>query len=154
VVVSCVLFGASASAIERTRLPAFQLTATTGQEVTSDRLIRTGRWLVIYVQPDCRACDALLRLVVRDEHPRVAARIAVVEYGATPDDVRSIADRYPDLAESRWYADLSGAAAAPLQVTGTPTVLGMNGDMIEWSLTGVLSSPDVKAVLANWIEQD
>jgi hypothetical protein len=151
-VVCIAVFGARATAIERTRLPVFELTSMSGQAVTSERLIRSGRWLVIYAQPDCAACDALLRLVVSADRAHVATRVAIVEYGATAETLRTIAARYPDLATSHWFADRAGASAASLQLTGTPAIFGMNGDMIEWSLAGVLSSPDVKAVVANWIE--
>jgi hypothetical protein len=120
--------------------------------VTSDGLVRRGHWLVIYVRPDCAACDALLKLVVRAEHPQIAPRVAIVEYGATSEAVRALAAMYPELAESQWFADLAGASAAPLQLRGTPAIFGLNGDTIEWSLAGVLPPPEVKAVLANWIE--
>jgi hypothetical protein len=140
-------------AIERTKLPAFELIAASGQAVSSRTLIRDGRWLLVYVQPDCAACDTLLRLVSRAEHPQLAPRMVVVEYGAAADTVRAIAAQYPELEESRWLVDLSGTSKAPLQLTGTPAIYGMNGDTIEWSLAGVLTSPDVKSILVNWLSR-
>jgi hypothetical protein len=143
--------GASAAAIERTRLPAFPLTTMDGQATSSEGLIRSGHWLVIYVQPECASCDALLKLVVRAEHPQIAPRTVIVESGAASETVRALAAAYPDLAESRWFGDASGAAAERLRLTGTPAIFGLNGESIEWALEGMLSSPDVKAVMANWV---
>ena len=152
VVITAVAWSARPAAIERTRLPLFPLTAGDGSVVTTDRIVRPGRWLIIYVQPDCRRCETLLRQVVKEQHPLVPARLVVVVGAAGADLVREAAAAFPDLAESAWFADPSGAAVVPMQVGSAPVVFGLDGGMIEWSLTGVLAgSPELTYVLASWI---
>jgi hypothetical protein len=151
--VVCALAGAAwPAAIERTRLPQFQLTARDGRIVPTTEIGRTGRWLMIYLPPECGSCDELLRAVVKAEHPRVPAQLVIVVGAATADRVQSAAEQFPDLAESSWYADPFGASIAPLQLGTTPAIFGVNGVMIEWSVSGVLSvSPEMKSLLANWV---
>jgi hypothetical protein len=141
------------AAIERTRLPLFELLGADGNGVTTDRLIRAGRWMVIYVQPDCRACENLLRIVMTAEHPRIPSRLAIILGGSTLDEVRATAARFPELSEAAWFADPSKASVPPLQIRATPAIFGLNGDMIEWSLGGVSGpSSEVKSVIASWID--
>jgi hypothetical protein len=145
--------GARPAAIERMRLPPFQLTAPGGAVVTTDQLVRPGKWLMIYVPPACGRCEALLRLVVKAEHPLVPSRLVILVGSATADSVQAAAAQFPDLAESAWFADPSGASVVPLRLGTTVAVFGMNGNMIEWSLSGVLSpSPEMQSVLTNWVQ--
>ena len=44
-------------AAEPMHLPDFDLTAVDGRTVRSQDLERGGKWLLIYVQPNCRPCD-------------------------------------------------------------------------------------------------
>jgi hypothetical protein len=141
-------------AIERRRLPQFSLTTPDGRVVASTTLVKPGRWVVIYVPSACGGCGELLRLVVKDDQPLLPQRIAIVVGGVSPDGVKAAAAQFPDLAEAAWYADPSGASVGPLQLGSAPAVFGLNDDVIEWSLSGVLAaSPSVKAVLGRWIDR-
>jgi hypothetical protein len=153
VVICAMSLAARPAAIERMRLPLFQLTAADGTMMTSDRLVRPGRWLMIYVQGDCRRCETLLRQVVKEQHPLVPPRLVVIVAPPGADAVRMAAD-FPDLAESSWFGDPAGTAIAPLQAGTPPVVFGLDGGIIEWSLTGVLAgSPEMMSVLASWIDK-
>src|SRR5579871_2540013 len=120
-----VLAARDGDAIERMRLPTFALTSVDGRSTSSDLLVRPGKWLLLYVQPNCVPCEAILRLVKKDEHPLIASHLVVVVGAATPDAVRDGAARFPDLAEAGWYADPSRAAVAPLRLPGVPVIFGM-----------------------------
>ena len=71
VLVCAIAASARPEAIERMRLPVFQLTASDGRVMTTGEIVKAGRWLMIYVQPDCPRC--------------VSARVSLTsEFGSTP----------------------------------------------------------------------
>jgi hypothetical protein len=151
--IAFVLVTRAPRAIERMALPSFPLAATDGRTVSTEWLVRPGRWLLVYIEPNCGPCEKILRMIKNDEHPRVAERLVIVVGAATPDAVRAGSAQLPDLAASGWYADPTRAAIVPLKLAGAPVIFGMDAGMIEWSLYGVLSdSGDVKSALASWVE--
>jgi len=140
-------------AIERMALPSFTVTAVDGRTISTNQLVRPGRWLLIYMQPNCAACEKILRMIKNDELPQVPARLAIVVGAATPEAVRAGSAQFPDLSVAGWYADPARAAIGPLRLAGAPVIFGIDGGTIEWSLYGVLSdSGDLKSVLASWVE--
>ena len=144
---------ATVTGIERMPLPSFSVTTADGRTVTTDQLIRPGKWLLIYLQPNCPSCEAILRMIKKDEHPLVPPQLVVVVGAATAEAVRAGSVQFPDLAEARWFADPTRSAIGPLRIVGAPVIFGVNRGTIEWSLYGVLSdSADVKSVLASWVE--
>jgi hypothetical protein len=139
-------------AAERMPLPAFALTRGDGTAVASDRLVQTGGWAVIYVTPQCVACQAVLRSFDRAAQPTLARRLVIVVAGAGAEGVLEEAARYPDLSDATWLGDPSNAIPRPIGDAGVPNILGIQGTMIEWSLAGVLTDPaDVKSILVNWL---
>jgi hypothetical protein len=141
-------------AVEQQELSPFELVAVDGRAVRSSTLARPGRWVLIYVPVSCGGCDALLRLIVKADQPRLPAQVAIIVGHATVDTVLQAAPQFPDLEEAAWYADPTGAASGPLQVGFSPAVFGMRGNAIEWTVSGVLgSSADVAATMTAWVSQ-
>ena len=151
---AAVALSAPASASERMRVPPLKVVSADGRAVALDQLVRPGRWLLVYIQPNCGPCDALLRLVKKGEHPLVPSQLVIVVGATTAEAVSAEAASFPDLTGAAWYADPARAAIAPLRLTGAPVIFGVDHDVIEWRLAGVLSNADdVKSVLASWVEK-
>jgi hypothetical protein len=141
-------------AIERGPLPALTLSGIDGAPVASSGIVKEGNWLIVYVQPDCRACESILGAATHEKHPGLPDRLVVVVGGASSKELRALADRFPGLPAGAWHADPDRAMFDRLRLTGVPVVVGLRGSMIEWGLSGVL--PDaaaVESVLASWIAQ-
>ena len=137
-------------AVERMALPAFTLTRGDGATVASGALVRPGRWALIYVAPQCRPCESILRSIDPAAHPALPQQLVIVVAGATPAQVLEEAARYPGLSDATWLGDPSSAIPQPIG-GAVPGIVGMQDKMIEWSLAGVLTDPsDVKSILVNW----
>src|SRR5882724_743617 len=132
-----VFVGIRAGAMERMAVPSFGLTAADGHTVQSDQMPHQGKWLLIYVQPHCGPCDALLNLVKKEQLAGAPEQVLVV-VGGTLDDVSAVQHRFPDLAAVSWYADPNKSAFTELKLQGVPVVLGVRQDTIEWSVAGIL----------------
>ena len=152
--IATVMTGGAAAAGDDGRLPLIALVTPAGQASTSASLVRPGHWALIYVPTECGGCGSLLRLIVKEEHPQLPPRIAIIVAGATADAVRAAVAQFPDLAQAAWFADPTGASAIALQLGTAPAVIGLDGDAIEWTISGVLAgSPDIKMILERWAEQ-
>jgi len=142
------------NAVDAGRLPAVAVVAADGTTVASAALAQPNHWALIYVPTECGGCGSLLRLVTREDHPGMPQRVAVVVAGVNAEAVRVARQQFPDLAEANWFADPLRAFATSLQLGTTPAVIGMNGNSVEWTLTGVLAaSSDVKSAIERWLEQ-
>jgi hypothetical protein len=143
-----------ADAIERRPLPDVGLSAPDGADVQAGSLALDGTWLLVFVSADCRPCDSLLRQVEERDMPGVAARLTVVVRGAPAERVLAYQAKFPELAVARWLVDRDRAFEEALQIRGMPTIVGLRGGTIEWSLGGVLrEGADLQSVLASWIRQ-
>jgi hypothetical protein len=144
--------GRTGVAVERMPLPAFTLTAGDGTAVTSDRLVQPGSWALIYVAPDCAACQAVLRSIDRAERQAPTRRLVIVVAGVNADNVLAEAARYPNLSDVTWLADPSNAVLQQIGQPGAPIIFGMRARMIEWSLAGVLmDATDARSILVSWL---
>lgn len=142
-----------ARAMQPEPLPVFDLTALDGTSTTSAQLTMSDRWLLLYVEPSCRPCDGLLRLVKKEEFPKVPPAMTIIVGGVAIEAVRALRDRYPDLAEASWYSDQSKHACAQLSIKGAPVLLGLRQGVIAWRFTGVLpDATHMKSVLQSWLE--
>ena len=144
--------GAAAHAANTsTPLADFELTKLDGTVIhSSAELPSDGKWLLVYVQANCRPCDRLLNLVKQDEHPELPWKMVIIAGGA-----RAVASgmrqKRADLDGAQWYADESRQAWVSLRMSGAPMVFGVRDKTIQWSLSGVLKSDgDVKSILASW----
>ncbi len=143
-----------AHATERRVLPAFDLIGMGGESLSSQTLERSGRWLLLYVQPDCAPCrDALERLSGKGK-PLSADRIAVVVGGAEPAAAQRLAMAFPSLAGATWYADPTYRVRAVLKLPGAPVALGIRDLTLEWTMVGVLRDRvHMSSILRSWIVQ-
>src|SRR5262245_38421090 len=87
----------AALAIERRPLPAFALTDVAGQPVSSTSLPPDGKWLLVYVQPKCAACDTLLTSIDVREQPAIPARLIVIVGRTDAAGAAAMAAKFPDL---------------------------------------------------------
>lgn len=149
------VIGAALHASEPVPLPDFEINRLDGTAIQSrSGLPSTGKWLMVYVQPNCKPCEKLLSLVKRDEHPEIAPRLVIVAGGIDGAATSRMRDKLTDLTDAQWYVDRSRKAWVPLKMTGAPMVFGVRDMTIEWSLSGVLPSDgQVKSILASWVAE-
>jgi hypothetical protein len=155
IVVGIVLMGlAAVRANQATPLPDLALMNLEGTALKGQTELPSGKWLLVYVQPNCRPCDRLLNLVKQDENPGLASRMVIVAGGVDRATAAAARDKLRDLADARWYTDQSGKASAALKMSGVPMVFGVRDKMIEWRLSGVLPADSkVKSILASWVAE-
>lgn len=145
----------AASAQQSQPLPAFEVTSLDGRTVKSDELTPNEKWLLVYVQPHCRPCEGLLRTFDgKESGADHTGKVVVVVGGADADEARRMADAAPWLPASSWYADPQKKAAAAAKLRGSPVVMGILRQRVEWNLTGVLAdAKSVKSILGTWCEE-
>lgn len=142
------------AAVERRPLPALTFAALDGQAVESRQIVRPQTWLLLYVQPDCQPCEELLRAVDLKAEPALADRTTIVVGAVDPAGLAKMIEAHPDLAGVSWVADPDRTMAAALGFGGAPVALGLKSQMIEWSLSGVLTaSADVRSILTSWMRR-
>jgi hypothetical protein len=151
--VVCVMsVGARSGADERKPLPAFTVVAGTGVSVASSQLSTEPRPLLVYVAPDCRACDRLIAALI-DWQPTLPANRLVIIIGASTEAARTYAqDRHlGGNGTISWYADPLQAGASALGVQRMPALVAVDHDRIEWTISGVLNAPDaLESIVRNW----
>jgi hypothetical protein len=148
---SVLFLTATLQAIERRPLPEFAISALDGTEAASSSLVRDGQWLLLYLEMGCSACDSLMRAVV-EERTDFASHLVIVVGGVDAATAAKLPGAFPRLSAARWYADPTKAFSTVLRTPGAPVVYGLRGNMLEWSLTGVV--PDAaayKTTLVSWV---
>ena len=144
--------GAAAGAIERTKIPSFSLTDRQGRGRSSESLQRTGQWLLVVVHPSCKPCDAVLQAIAALPPEAAASRVVVVVGNGTDADLAAAIERFPSLASAEWLTGDSTTLTAALQLAAASAVFGVRGNMIEWSVSGVLTdSRDVHSIASSWL---
>lgn len=144
---------AAASAQQRRPLPAFNVTTSDGTVAEGASLAMDGTWLLVFVQPRCTPCDALLAHINSDERP-AATRIVVIGGGMNQPAVAALAAKYPNMTASRWMADPEREAVQALGIKAGPTVFGLRAADIEWRLAGsVRESRELESILFTWLEK-
>ena len=133
-------------------LPEFEIAQLDGTPVQSQSgLPSSGKWLIVYVRPNCAPCDRLLNLIKKDAHPGLPSKMVVIAGGLDGLAATEARARFKELADAQWYTDRPGKAWVALKVFGVPMVFGVRDRTIEWSLSGVLpSDAQVKSILASW----
>jgi hypothetical protein len=145
---------ATLAATERRPLPELTVSMLDGTAVTTADLASEGHWLLIYVEPACGSCAAVLGAMTREDHPGKAQRVTVVVGGATLEQANALASSATELADARWVVDTGGTARQLLGVRSSPTVMGVRTRSIEWALTGVLRrNSEMESVLVSWLNQ-
>ena len=151
--VACVMsVGARLVADERRPLPAFTVVAPTGVSVASAQLSTEPHPLLVYVVPDCRACDRLIAALI-DWQPTLPANRLVVIIGASTEAARTYAqDRHiAGTTTISWYADPLQTGASALGVRHMPALVAVDNDRIEWTVSGVLNAPGaLESIVRSW----
>jgi hypothetical protein len=135
-------------------LPMFRVVSGDGAEVESASLVRTGRWLVMYMVPSCRPCDLLLTALKDWQSPQLLARTVVLvgaERSAGQEYIRSTVPA--EVGAITWFADATGEAWQALGLHGTPVLIGVQDGEIRWAVSGVLNDPQaLESVVRTWVE--
>ncbi len=120
-------------------LPDFDVTAMDGSVTHTAQIVRNGKWLLVFVRPNCSPCTSLLS-ALDAASTQDGARIAVIVKATTPNILASLKAQYPHIPNAAWYADVHSKAASSLTVPASPTTLGMRQGTIAWRLTGAVAS--------------
>lgn len=146
---------AALQAIEQRPLPAFEVVNAAGEATPSAMMGPGGKWVLIYVAPECRSCQRLF-IAMEDWNsaPLNAATVVMVQ-GDHATARAYAADRLPAaVVGTRWFADATGAGRKALQLSGSPVIIGMQDQQIKWALAGVLNNPAaLESALRTWVEQ-
>lgn len=130
-------------------LPDLSLTSLDGEAIPPGNLSRSGRWLLVYVQPESGTSRSLLKRL--EPAVRKAGPAVVVVVGASAESARSLAASSPALGEAAFYADPTHEAFAALGLRGAPVVLGIRDQTIEWTLAGtVVDTRTFESILTTW----
>lgn len=134
--------------------PTFDVQALDAHIVSSADWPLQGKWLVIYVQPRCPSCAALLNRLNKQDFPQLPAWTIIIGGGMRPDEVTLLQKRFPDLATAQWFADPASNSSAALKLQGAPATFGVQNRNVQWTMSGVL--PDLKhlqSALNTWCAQ-
>lgn len=145
-----------AGAIEQRPLPAFEITNAAGTVVPSATIGPGGKWLLIYVTPECGTCVRLFKSMEQWNSPQVNLATVVIVQGPFAGAQRYAADNLPEaLVGGRWFADVGDAGRSALKLTGAPVLIGMQDQQIKWAIAGVLNDPTaLESALRTWVEKD
>ena len=141
-----------AVADERRPLPPFTLVAPNGGTVASAQLSTESRPLLVYVAPDCRACDRLIAALIEWQPSMPANRIVVI-IGAAADVARAYAEerQIAETSAISWFADPLQSGASALGVQHVPALVAIDGGRIEWIVSGVLNEPAaLEPIVRTW----
>jgi len=143
---------ASLAAAAGRPLPPLQLVSPSGAVVTDAAFANEDRWLLVYVAPDCGSCDRLLAALTGWRATLPADRVAIVVAGQ-PAAARAYAEAHAiDAAGFAWYADAAGAGARAIGAMRLPTLAGVGGGELSWSISGVLNQPGViEPTIRSWL---
>ncbi len=140
-------------AAERRPLPPLALVSLDGQVVQVSDISHQGNWLLLYVEPSCGSCTAILSAMTAEEHPGMAERVTVIVGGATLEQAAALAAA-SELSAARWVLNPDRSARTAFNIKQAPMTIGVRTNMIEWTLTGVLRrSTEMTSVLVSWLRQ-
>lgn len=153
ITIAAVLTAAAAAAQDRA-VPEFVVRNSADQEVASSVMSVQTKWLLVYMTPDCRPCNALMRSLPRWQSAELMVRVVLVVAGTHADAKAWIEKSLPaDMHTLTWYADPARRAAKALELTGAPVLIGVRDGRMEWQLGGVLNSPAaLESVVRSWVE--
>jgi hypothetical protein len=146
--------GRAAAQTPGTKLPAFSVVSPAGDSVAADALTTERQWLLVYLDPVTAPNGKLVGLLKTWQTPQLVARVVLVVEGKPADVRRWLAKELgADAPPFAWFADTDGSAARALNVVGTPTLFGVKGAGIEWTLAGVLSRVEsLESIVRTWVE--
>jgi hypothetical protein len=133
-------------------LPGFSVSSPEGGIVAAAELSREQRWLMVYVEPNCRSCDRLVSALVGWQRTLPPGRIVVVIGGGLAGAQAYARERGLDGATGiTWYADPDRRGASALGLQHLPSLVAVESGRIGWVLSGVLNDPGaVESAVTNW----
>lgn len=134
-------------------LPTFQVETSEGRTESIHALTIEPQWLIVYVTPNCPACNRLLDSLATWQSPAANARTVIIVAGE-PVAVRAyVTSRRAAVATARLYGDEQMQMPRALGLAGGPAIVAIRRGQIEWVLTGVLNDPDaLEPVIRAWVE--
>ena len=153
ITIVAVLTAAAAAAQDRP-VPEFIVRNSADQEVASSVMSVQPKWLLVYLTPDCRPCNSLMRALPKWRSAELMVRVVLVVAGTHADAKAWIEKSLPpDMHTLTWYADPDRRAAKALELTGAPVLIGVRNGHLEWQLGGVLNNPAaLESVVRSWGE--
>ena len=146
--------GLLASGFTNRPWPDFPVVSTAGQSKSSRQLSTRNKWLLIYVEPDCRPCEAALKVL--DQDPALsnpAQKVIVVVGGRNAAETQRFAQQFAWLPEASWFADANRQSATALGRRGAPIIYGIQDNQIAWSVSGSLADANkLAALMRPWIQ--
>lgn len=153
ITIAAVLTSAAAAAQNRA-VPEFIVRNSADTEVASSVMSAQPKWLLVYVTPDCRPCNALMRSLPKWQSVELMVRVVLVVAGKYADAKAWIEKSLPpEMHTLTWYVDPDRRAAKALELTGAPVLIGVRDGQLEWQLGGVLGNPAaLESVVRSWVE--
>lgn len=145
---------APASAPAQT-LPAFEVTAPDGQPVASSAFAAGSHWVIAYVVPGSAPSDRLVQALGETWAADLLSRIVII-VGADVNAARRYLEDKGHGVQGKvvWYVDADASAWQALQFEGTLGVAGMDGQLVDWKIDGVISDPSVvEPATRAWLEK-
>jgi hypothetical protein len=131
--------------------------------------VRPHQWLLVYVRPNCAACDKILNVFhEKPISPLVANNVVVIVGDLKVGGVNLVSKRFPWVPDSSWFLDTLNDAFKKLTLQSDSVILGMRESTIQWKLVGPLPAADnrkeqshnsphdadlknLKAIVASWL---
>jgi hypothetical protein len=138
---------------QRRPVPDVSLLNREGRQVSVRSAVGKQTVVAIYLVPKTAPSERLLEAMKTWAPPIDPRRVLLVVDGESPDAGQWLAAHLPANSEGVPLAffDLDGRGRAALQVSGGPTLLGIEGGEIRWDLAGVLNDPAaLEPVIRNW----
>jgi hypothetical protein len=133
-------------------LPLFTVYDAAGAAATSATFAAARRTVVVFVRPGCRPCDQLLGTLARIAEPALASRVVLVIASPVEDAAAFAARSLPAGVEgAAWFADAGGEAWSALELKGLPVMMAVEGQRIEWTLSGAADKRLVESVVRSWL---
>jgi hypothetical protein len=154
-VLLCVFFESSVSATDNAAapIPEFAVDALDGRAVKSSEMpIQRQRWVLIYVVPNSRPCETLLKLINSKEYPDLPSKLVILVGRANAGKAGRVAGQFPDLHNALWYADTSRDAFTKMRLAGVPMIVGFQQNHVAWRIAGLFDGDPKKLqrILAAW----
>jgi hypothetical protein len=140
-----------AIAADANPLPEFNVMAADGSAVASPQLIASEKGLLVYLLPGSRASDQLVDALKSWKGVNLS-RIVFLVGGSREEAGLFIASKWPEENLVKWYSDQQNEAFQALRLKGAPVLVGIEKGAIQWTVSGVLSSPQsLQSVVRTWV---
>jgi len=142
----------TASAISPAPLPAVTLTAANGESITADQIGREANvLLLVLIRRGSSGGEKLLAFLNGLKQPLPEARLVIVAGGADDKLLKTLSERYRNLASAAWYRDGDQLLSKGMNLQTTPVVVGVRRAMAAWSVIGMFDEAKMDGILRGWV---